>query len=131
MDSKLIQKRVDDLSKAMIGKGMREPSARLTFRSDEKATIFLSWKKGRNTGDIFGNEKHHVCTGEVSKILDDAIEFIAKQPDAATAKLQDFMAALGSVIDIGRKNGIETDFLNPLVATMKRLSENAITHQAA
>lgn len=40
----------------------------------------------------------------------------------------DFRAKLARLIDEGREIGIETDFVNPLEETMKRLSENAIEH---
>ena len=51
--------------------------------------------------------------------------------DAEQAKLNDFMSALGKVIDLGNQHGIEADYLNPLVASMKKLSENIITDQRA
>jgi hypothetical protein len=39
------------------------------------------------------------------------------------------MGKLGTLIDFARDDGIKVDYLNPLVETMKRLSENVITHQ--
>jgi len=58
-----------------------------------------------------------------------ARKFIAELPTAEETKFREFMGALGNVIDLGRKNGIEVDFINPLTETMKRLSENALTDQ--
>ena len=34
-------------------------------------------------------------------------------------------------IDMGRANGIDVAFVNPLTETMKKLSENALTYQKA
>ena len=131
MDTKIAQKRVNDLSAAMVAKGMRESEAQLTMRSNAEPHVYLKWKTGIDNGRLFGGDKYEFIRGEVSEALDKAAAFIAKQPNAEQAKLQDFMAALGSVIDIGRKHNIEVEFLNPLVATMKTLSENVITDQRA
>jgi hypothetical protein len=43
--------------------------------------------------------------------------------------MKEFMTALSDVIELGRQNGIEVDFVNPLVDTMRRLSENILTDQ--
>lgn len=51
--------------------------------------------------------------------------------DKSQRTLRAFMEKLGDVIDLGKSEGIEVSFVNPLVETMKRLSENIITHQAA
>lgn len=49
--------------------------------------------------------------------------------DPRKAQADRWRAELGRLIDKGREIGIETDFLNPLAETMKRLSENALTHE--
>lgn len=131
MDTKIAQKRVNDLAAAMVAKGLREPRAEMSLRANEESFVYLKWKAGIARDGIFGAEKYEFFRGGVAEALDKAAAFIAKQPDAEQAKLQDFMAALGSVIDIGRKHNIEVEFLNPLVATMKTLSENVITDQRA
>lgn len=131
MDTKIAQKRVNDLSAAMVAKGMRQPEAQLWLRANDEPQVYLKWKSGIDTGRTFGNDKYEFIKGELSDALDKAADFVAKQPDAEQVKLQDFMSALGSVIDIGRQNGIEADYLNPLVASMKKLSENVITDQRA
>jgi len=131
MDSKIIQKRIDDLSAAMIAKGMREPHAQVDLRSNEQPQIYLRWKRGLGRDSYGRAEQYKFFAGDISTVFDDASAFVADQPDAEQAKLHDFMAALGSVIDIGREHGIDADFLNPLVASMKKLSENAITDRRA
>jgi len=57
--------------------------------------------------------------------------YILDLPDPAEEARKSFIARLGRLIDEGRDLGFEPGFLNPLAETMKRLSENAITHQAA
>lgn len=130
MDTKIAQKRVNDLAAAMVAKGMREPSARLEIRANEEPHVFLKWKQGLGN-DIFGGDKYEFIRGDIATALEKAAAYIAKQPDAEQSKLNDFMSALGSVIDIGRKHGIDADYLNPLVASMKKLSENVLTDQRA
>jgi hypothetical protein len=128
MDTKIAQKRVNDLAAAMVAKGMREPTAQLDICSNEEPSVYLKWKAGIDRGHLFGSERYEFLRGDVATALDKAAAYIAKQPDAAQARLQDFMSALGSVIDIGRKHGIDADYLNPLVASMKKLSSNALTY---
>ncbi|MGE3419349.1 MAG: hypothetical protein AB7I42_25105 [Bradyrhizobium sp.] len=130
MDSKLIQKRVDDLAVAMTAKGMREPHVQAEFKANEESRVYIKRKRGLGR-DLLGGECYEFFTGEIGAALEKASAFIAEEPNAEEAKLNDFMAALGGVIDLGRQHNIETDFLNPLVATMKRLSENALTDQRA
>jgi len=130
MDTKIAQKRVNDLAAAMVAKGMREPQAVLRIISNAEAVVHLSWKSGIDRGGVFGGEKYEFIRGEIPDALDRATAFVAEKPDAQQVKLQDFMSALGSVIDIGRKHGIEADYLNPLVASMKKLSSNALTNGA-
>jgi len=58
---------------------------------------------------------------------------IISLPTVEEARKEKFIAALGNLIDRGRKEGIELvdghDIMADLEATMKRLSENVITHQ--
>ena len=129
MDIKIAQKRVNDIAASMVAKGMRTPEAHLTVRSEAEPQVYIKWKNGLTRG--YSDYSYEFFSGEVGEVLTKAQTFVAAQPDAEQAKLHDFMAALGSVIDIGRQHGIEADYLNPLVASMKRLSENVISDQRA
>ena len=62
--------------------------------------------------------------------LDAALEFVTAMPPANESKRRDWQKRLGKLIDDGREIGIETEFLNPLEASMKRLASNALTHEA-
>lgn len=130
MDSKIIQKRVDDLVAEMLAKGMREPHAQVNIRSNEEAQTYIKWKSGLGR-DLLGGEKYKFFEGDIGSSLSKVRAFLSKQPDAEQQKLNDFMSALGSVIDLGRNHGIDAEYLNPLTASMKKLSENAITDQRA
>ena len=127
MDTKIAQKRVDDISAAMVAKGMRQPDAKFSLNANRDPQVYLTWIKGFR-GERVDGGGYKFFNGGIAEVFEEATKFITEQPDAETAKLHDFMAALGSVIDIGKQHGIEADYLNPLVASMKKLSSNILTH---
>jgi hypothetical protein len=53
----------------------------------------------------------------------DSADVYCRDADARRNRRNEFMAQLAKVIDLGRENGIDIAYLNPLYATMKRLSE--------
>lgn len=128
MDIKIAQKRVDDLAAAMVVKGMRSPAATLMMKANSQPCLHLAWADKSQT---YGESYDCFHGDTVVEAFEAANEFVANRPTLEQANLNEFMAALGKVIDLGKDNGIKVDFLNPLVATMKRLSENIITDQRA
>lgn len=133
MDSKEIQTRLDALLKAMLAKGLKQPSAQFDMQAAEVETrVYLRWQDQTKTlrrdtysDGIFEFIRHK----EPKKAFDNADAFIAKMPSAEEARLKQFMGALGAVIDLGKENGVEVEFLTPLKATMKKLSDNILTDQ--
>ena len=72
-----------------------------------------------------------IAMGETfEEVLDAALAFVTALPPASESKRRDWQKQLGKLIDDGREIGIETEFLNPLEASMKRLASNALTHEA-
>lgn len=63
------------------------------------------------------------------EVLDAADAFVAALPPINESRRREWMKDLGRHIDKGREIGIETEFLNPLEASMKRLASNALTHE--
>jgi len=128
MDETAIQSRLNALSDAMLAKGLAKPDPQFTFKSHRTPLVFIQYADARET---YGTA-YHVEQGDTpAEAFANAEAYIAAMPDAEQRKLHEFMGALGKVIDLGRENGIEVSFVNPLVETMKRLSENIITHQPA
>ncbi len=128
MDAVKIQKRVDALSKAMLAKGMKAPCATVMMKSEGQPCLHLSWSdKSQKYGESY-DAFHAPTLGEAFAKADD---FVASRPSPKQMRFDEFMGALGKVIDLGKENEIEVEFLNPLVATMKQLSENALTDQRA
>jgi len=128
MDIKLAQKRVNDLSAAMVAKGMIAPQAELHLSSNKLPGVYLRWS---DKSERYGTASEWVEADTVAEVFDEASSFIAARPTAKQARIEEFMRCLGKAIDLGRESHIEVEFLNPLVATMKTLSENVITDQRA
>lgn len=128
MDTKIAQKRVDDLSAAMLAKGMISPKAQLNIKSHAQPLIYMEWS---DESTQFGTAYMAFPADTIAEAFDQALAFVAARPSPEQARLNEFLGALGKVIDLGKRLGIEADYLNPLVASMKKLSENIITDQRA
>jgi hypothetical protein len=123
-----MQKRANLVAAAMLAKGMRAPQATVMLKSEGEPCVHIAWAdKNQRYGESY--DSFVGVSAEAAFVATE--QFVADRPSAEQAKLNEFMSAVGKAIDIGKENGVEVDFLNPLVATMKRLSENVITHDAA
>lgn len=128
MDYTVIQEHLNRLSDLMVAKGLRQPRAQFSVKSHESESLFVAWTPAKKTGLL--DEKYQwFRDGTVGERLASAEAFIFSLPTADETKFREFMEALGGVIDLGKENGIEVAFLNPLRATMKKLSENALAYQ--
>ncbi|WP_376742478.1 hypothetical protein [Ensifer canadensis] len=132
MDHIEIQKRVNALSKAMLAKGLRQPSAAFRIECNKQCEIYLRWKDVTKVEDIYSNDEFKFIGGDTPEdAFTKASAYVDELPTADEARMRQFMGALANVIDLGKKNGVEVEFLNPLQATMKKLSENILTDQRA
>lgn len=126
MFSPVIQEFMDSLARNMLAKGLRNPTAQVHIESHVAPCVYMRW-------GIYGqgDEGHELIRDpDISQAITDAFAFVKSLPSAEEAKRQQFMTSLGKLIDMGRENGIEVDFINPLTETMKRLSENSLTYQS-
>lgn len=128
MNETEIQTAVNDLVAGMLAKGMREPDAHLNVRANAEPTAYLTWKHGAKGIPYSGSDsKYHFLKGKTfADCIAAAREWIAKQPDKAETARRDFASAVADAIEVGKARGMDVDFLNPLLDTMKRLSENII-----
>jgi len=125
MNEHEMQAAVDQLVRDMLDKGLRKPDAHLVFKSgcDPMAGV---------SAGVYGEPDHwyeYPSAPTVAEALDAARAIIAAMPDAETTRQSAAIAAIGKTIDLLRDLGVDVDFINPLTATMKRLSENVITDQ--
>ncbi|MDH7787692.1 hypothetical protein QBD01_003719 [Ochrobactrum sp. 19YEA23] len=123
-----MQKVCDELQGLLADKGKSGAEAMFWIESHTEYLFRLCWRKPNaiNSWDTQGEAFRGADTYD---LVDQARKFIASLPTAEETKFREFMGALGNVIDLARKNGIEVEFINPLTETMKRLSENALTDQ--
>lgn len=132
MDSKDIQTRVNSLVSNMIGKGLREPSAQAAFDANAEPHVYIVWKDVTKKSSYVSDREYKFFRGPLlDDLFNQAIAFVAAMPSAEEAKIRQFMGALASVIDLGKDNGVDVEFLNPLQKTMKKLSDNILTDQRA
>ena len=121
-----IQMRIDVMPARMTAKGIVKPSVNFRVNANEVLSVDAHWYAGANYRD-FKSEHVKGDTPEEALLAFEA--WIDSLPSIEEARRSEFMSALASVIELGKDSGIEVDFVNPLVETMKRLSENAITDQ--
>lgn len=127
MDTKEIQKRVDALAVAMAEKGLICPEVTFSVNSGSDINLMLKWE---NEGDkLYDWQYSHHRGGSPIEAINSAINWITDQPTKDERKFKAFMTAVASAVDMGRQNGIDVEFVNPLAETLKKLSENAITDQ--
>lgn len=72
---------------------------------------------------------HGPAEEDFGPLFDRAHAFVNGLVSVDDAKKNDFIAAVGRLIEQGRDVGIDVDFLNPLTDMMKTLSTNIITKQ--
>jgi hypothetical protein len=118
---------INPIPAMLSAKGKVSPEVTMMANANANLCIHIAWVKVG--GRPYDRECEVFSADTFDEALTKTIAFISALPDAKTARLHDFMSQLGRVIDSGRDLGIEVDYLNPLTETMKRLSENIITHQ--
>lgn len=119
---------INPMPAMLSAKGKVNPVSYLRIEANAGIDLTLSWVKAGSSKE-WDREYKCIHGDTADEATAAAISFINALPDAKTARLHDFMSQLGKVIDSGRDLGIEVDYLSPLTDTMKRLSENIITHQ--
>ena len=68
---------------------------------------------------------------EIPDLFAEAREWVAAQKNPKTLRREQFIANLGRVIDEGNSLGLEVEFMNPLVESMRKLSENVLEFKPA
>jgi hypothetical protein len=119
---------INPLPAMLAEKGKVNPRVDFTIEANAGLHITIRYRKAYSNNEW--DYDYKVFAGDTfDEALRKALAFIDDLPSAEQAKLHHFMGKLGSIIDAARDDGIEVAYLNPLVETMKRLSENVITHQ--
>lgn len=119
---------INPLPAQLSVKGKVKPKVELCIEANANISISMNWQKFGSDRD-WERDYEYFSGANADEAIAKAIEFINTLPSAKQAKLQRFMEKLGRVIDAGQSEGIDVDFLNPLIKTMKRLSENVLTYK--
>ncbi len=122
------QKRLDAMPAALSAKGLKTPNARLSITANAELSGILEWADKKKS---YGSAYEFIRGKSPSEVLAKLEAFIAKLPAPEETRMKEFMSALSDVIELGRSNGIDVEFINPLSETMKRLSSNILTDQRA
>lgn len=119
---------INPLPAMLTSKGKISPSVSLVIEANASVAVSMNWTK-RHAHRDWEKDYQTFIGDDFETAMQKAITFVNDLPSADQAKLHDFMGQLGRLIDAGKSDGIEVDYLNPLLDTMKRLSENVITYQ--
>jgi hypothetical protein len=119
---------INPLPARLSAKGKVKPSVDFHLEANARMHITVKWKKYGAASEW--EQDYNVLAGnDFDECLKKAEALIHGLPSAEQARLEQFMNKLGKLIDIGKDEGVAVDFLNPLLDTMKRLSENVITYK--
>lgn len=119
---------INPIPAMLSAKGKVTPSVEMFIAANASISVHMSWKR-------YGAERDwerdfELFTGDTfDQALAKALTFVRDLPSAEDARLHAFMDKLGKLIDVGHAEGVAVDYMNPLLDTMKRLSENVITYK--
>jgi hypothetical protein len=99
--------------------GGKPYSLQVQMRTNETYDSMISFYPDAQTED------------QIPDLFTKAREWVAAQKDPKTLRREQFIANLGRVIDEGNILGLEVEFMNPLVESMRKLSENVIEYRPA
>ncbi len=128
-----IEKLISEASRLeglLIEKGYISPS--VTFRINWMGHD-LCGSLNYRVSDDFGSEKTMYPTGNAAEGWEPIIAAMEDHINSLIAikeaKKNEFIAAIGRLIDQGREIDIDVEYLNPLTEMMGKLSTNIITNQ--
>lgn len=121
MDHVTIWSEMDRLTAMMVEKGIPNPKAEVWLKNGELWQVNL-WGNGiAITGGLIV-----FYDGSLEDSIDAAEKHIAALPSTAERNLRAFQKKVAEAIDLGNANGIEAQWLNPLVETARALASNAL-----
>jgi hypothetical protein len=120
-----IQERLDALARGMTAKAVPQADARFSINSHAEPYVCLAWTSRPKAGYA---DKHEWFKGSPEQALAAADAYVAALPSPEQARMTAFLSALSEAVELGKKNDIDVEFVNPLVALMKKLSKNALRH---
>jgi len=128
MDTKEINAKLSALVVKMLTKAIVQPDVTIVWSANEEPHVMLyETKSSAYVKDVI----YYGAGDTLADRFDDAERWIDTLPSPEEKRMKDFMKSLAAAIELGRANGIDVEFVNPLQATMKKLSDNILTDQRA
>ena len=126
-----IQKRIDAISQTMSGRTkVCAVSFELGAHIEPRVYIRHNPQFSSNWNEEQGMFFKVGRDGEsIEAVLNVAQAWASSLPSKEEADLAAFRDKLADTIEHGTRIGVDIEVVNPLMEAMKRLSENAITHQ--
>jgi len=120
-----IQKRLDALATAMIGKGLVAPEAVVTIASGGRLYVHLNWI-GQGSSK---KEYKFFYKGCIKDAIDAADAWVSALPTAETITMTTYLGKLADAVDYGHANGIPAEYVDPVRVTQKAMSDNLLEAQ--
>tara|TARA_R110000868_G_scaffold12098_5_gene58624 strand:- start:10034 stop:10435 length:402 start_codon:yes stop_codon:yes gene_type:complete len=91
-------------------------------------TIHLEYKSS-SWANVKSEFIHAKIEDGIEGIIAEAVKHVSEIASIEDQKRNDFITAMGRLIDQGRDIGMEVEFMNPLTEMMGKLSTNIITKE--
>ena len=124
-----INTRLSALVVAMLAKGVEQPRAQMTLECDARPNCIL-WSSSESKS-LEGKYLKILWGADEAAALASADAYVAAMPDPATAKLTAHMRRVADCIDKGREDGIDDEYIAPLVVVKQAMTENLLTSQVS
>lgn len=125
MNTDEIQQQLNLMAKRMLGKGLRQPDAKLHLSSDVRLYVQLSYY----------NDDNYCCPAfwdeEAGVALNLAWNHLREIAEGAERERNNYLKKVAEAVEYGKKIGIDDDLINPLIEQMKKLSSNIVEHKPA
>jgi hypothetical protein len=130
MRPSLILTQCQSLEAVILDLGFNRPevAAFINFYAGETFSVTVSMRVGDDWNSAVSQYLHG---DDFTELLSQARTWVYAQKTPEEIRKEKFIAQLGRVIDEGKEIGFDVDFMNPLVETMQRLSENVLEFRAA
>ncbi len=127
MNTKEIRYALIKLNNALLEKGYSHPDCDLTVTGSDPVTVWVKTSRLAEIAGIFAS----VEGDTVREALDNALSDIEARESVDDYKKKEAVKSFGRSIDALRTAGFDADFIDPLAANLKAMSENLLTHQSS
>jgi len=129
MNSSEIVSGMENVNAQLTDKGFQRVSSDMRVSDEGRWSLQVSYKDV-TAEDDYSKEYKYFNASDVAGVFTEARIFIEGLASPEELRKAAFLKLMGKCIELGKEYGIDTEFTNPLVVAMKKLSENALTGPA-